>query len=383
VSSASTGAAPGSPSRVRQAYWDNLRFVAIALVVVGHTAEQRMPSDAMATLVLVLYAFHMPLFAFVCGRFATAGPLTRGTARKMTTQLVVPYLLFSVAWFALRSVVEDGPHLDPARPYWHLWFLVALAVWRAALPYLAELRHPLLVSVVVSVAAGYVASVGPVFDSGRIFAMLPFFVLGWLSRQRAWGTDGGPRRFGRRPVDVLTSVPGRVAAVGLLVAAFAVTRLEIDLARHARKWLRMDLPYADAGVPEWWAGGVRLAHLVVAALLCAAVMALVPRGRTVFTAWGGATMYVFLFHLVPIYLLRELTDGFAWFDSAPRLALLVVLAVAWTCLLSTQAARQILRPVVEPRLTWLFRDAPAEAAPPVPGPRPTAATGPAPGADRH
>jgi fucose 4-O-acetylase-like acetyltransferase len=368
-------------TRTRQAYLDNLRFVAIALVVVGHVAERRLESDLMAALCLAVYAFHMPLFAFLCGRFATAGPLTRSVARKMTTQLVVPYLLFSLAWFGLRSVVEGDVGLDLAKPYWHLWFLVALAVWRAVLPYLAELRHPLLVSVLISIGAGYVPSAAGVFDGGRTFAMLPFFVLGWLSRERGWGEGGG--RFGRDALTRLTSAPARVVAAGVLAAALVVGRLQIDAARdlQLREWARMSVPYAATGTPEWWGGGVRLAHLLVAVLLGAALMALVPRGRSVITGWGGATMYVYLLHLVPIYLLRELTDAFDWFDSLPRLTLLVALAIAWTCVLSTRAVRRVFGPVVEPRLSWLFRNAPDEAAR-VPAPDPTPATGPARRVDR-
>jgi fucose 4-O-acetylase-like acetyltransferase len=356
--------------RPRQAYWDNLRFVAIALVVVGHVAERRLESDAMMALVVFLYAFHMPLFAFVCGRFATAGALTRSTARKMTTQLVVPYLVFSLAWFGLRSAAEGDVGLDLAKPYWHLWFLVALAVWRAALPYLAELRHPLLVSVLISIGAGYVPSAAGVFDGGRTFAMLPFFVLGWVSRQRAWGEGDG--RAGRNVLARLSSAPARGLAAAVLAVTLAVTVLGIDAVREMelRAWARMSVPYAATGTPEWWGGGVRLIHIALAVLLGAALMALVPRGRSVITGWGGATMYVFLLHLVPIYLLRELTDAFEWFDSLPRLTLLVALAIAWTCVLSTRAVRRVFRPVVEPRLNWLFRDAPDEAAR-VPAPDPT------------
>jgi len=63
-----------NPSKraAREPFWDNVRFVAIALVVVGHSVEKLADSDLMAALYFVIYAFHMPLFAFVCGRFASA-----------------------------------------------------------------------------------------------------------------------------------------------------------------------------------------------------------------------------------------------------------------------------------------------------------------------
>ncbi len=66
-------------------------------------------------------------------------------------------------------------------------------------------------------------------------------------------------------------------------------------------------------------------------------------------------MYVYMLHLFPIHLIRELTDVQAWFDSAPRFLLLVVVAVTWTCLLSTEPVRRAFRWVVEPRVPWLVQ----------------------------
>jgi fucose 4-O-acetylase-like acetyltransferase len=261
---------------------------------------------------------------------------------------VVPYLVFNVIWFALRLAVEGDARLDPATPFWHLWFLVALAVWRLLLPAIATLRYPVLVSVAVSVAAGYVHGVGPAFDSGKTLGMLPFFVLGWALRER-----GVPHWVAARS---WSSLPVRAGAAALLAGAGLVAYLQIEQVRglRLRKWAQMGDNYADLGTPEWWAGSVRLAMLVLAVALAAAVLVLVPRDPSRLSDWGQATMYVYLLHLFPVYLLRETTGFSAWFDSVPRFALLVVLAVALTTVLSTRPVRRLLRPVVEPRVSWLL-----------------------------
>ncbi|WP_138756799.1 acyltransferase family protein [Modestobacter altitudinis] len=269
-----TGATATTPvrERVRDPYWDNVRFVAVVLVVVGHAVEDFTSSATMTALYFVIYAFHMPLFAFVAGHFAKAGPITADTAFSSVRQLVVPYVVSSVIWFGLRRAAEGSARLDLGSPYSFLWFLVALALWRAMLPYLVSLRYPVLISVAISVGAGYAGSVGPTFETGKIFGMLPFFVLGWATRERCWTTSPV---FGR-----LTARSTRVGAVVILAGALALAYLHIDGIRdlRLRPWVRMAANYDDLGRPEWWAGVVRVALAGLAPLLGACVLSLVPRG---------------------------------------------------------------------------------------------------------
>jgi fucose 4-O-acetylase-like acetyltransferase len=336
------------PAAGRDPFWDNARWFAILLVVVGHTIEKQADSDVMAALYLAIYAFHMPLFAFLSGRFSSAGPGSRASYGKLVTNLVVPYLVFNVLWFLLRSVVQGDVRLDLAAPYQHLWFLVALLAWRLALPLVAALRYPLTTSVVVAVGAGYTASIGPVFDSGKILGMLPFFVLGWVVRDRGLPAWARGRRWATPQVKVLA------AAVLLAAPLAAYTWIDHTRELRLRSWTQMTFNYAELGAPEWWAGGVRLVLVALALLLGASVLVLVPRGRNRITDWGSATMYVYMLHLFPIYLLRRETGFFEWFDSLPALALLVVAGIALTAVLSTTVVRQIFRPVVEPDVRWLL-----------------------------
>jgi fucose 4-O-acetylase-like acetyltransferase len=345
---------PGSP---RMAYWDNVRFVAIALVVVGHTISNFSAAPSMTATYFVVYAFHMPLFAFVSGHFASTRPLTRTTAFATVRQLLAPYVIFSVLWFGLRLGVEGGARLDLGSPYQFLWFLLALFVWRMALPYIAALRFPVLVSVGVATLAGYFNSVGTTLEGGKILGMLPFFVLGWAARERGWTSPENLRR--------LTSGAVRAVAAAVLLIALALSYFGVDAIRDLglRKWARMGANYVDLGVPEWWGGAVRLALIGLAVLLGVAALALVPYGRSIISTWGTRTMYVYLLHLTPIYLIGELTDAYEWFDSVPRFALACAMAVAWAAALSTGVVRRIFRPLIEPELAWLRpKDEPAASA---------------------
>ncbi len=171
---------PTAPSPRRVPFWDNARFVCIALVVLGH-ALQPMTVDAEAprVLYLVIFAFHMPAFAIISGYFSRSGALGRRQMARVLSDILVPYLIFQSLWTLTKWLVEGRANPDPTQPSWTLWFLLALAIFRVSLPYLALLRWPLLWTVAISVGAGYLPELDATFSLARALGLLPFFTLGW------------------------------------------------------------------------------------------------------------------------------------------------------------------------------------------------------------
>lgn len=341
------------PRSTRVPLWDNARFVAIALVVVGHAILKLIAeSDTAYGFYLFIYAFHVPVFVAVAGYFAKADPPGPKQLKRLITDLVLPYLIFEAIWTVIRSLEKGSPLIDFANPSWTLWFLVALVIWRVTLPYLALLRFPLLIAVVISVAAGYLPGIGGVFALDRTLALLPFFVLGWSIRRLPL-TDWWMRARGRTVVVV------RAGAVALFAVLALVLALNVPFWREVkvRRVLLFDEAYPAFGYDEWWAGALRLAAIAVAALLVFAFLVLMPRRETWFSALGQATLYVYLLHTFVLYPVREsgLLDGpMPWWV----LPLVVVLSLALTVGLAQPIVRRIFRPLVEPRAAWLFRPKP-------------------------
>ncbi|GAA3665304.1 acyltransferase family protein [Microbacterium marinilacus] len=333
-------------------YWDNARFACIVLVVLGH-AIQRLTydSDIAYALYLLVYAFHMPAFAIISGYFSKSDPPSRRQMARIITDILVPYIVFELLWWVTKSVVEGDVEPNLTQPSWTLWFLLALGIFRLVLPYLALLRWPLAWTVVISVGAGYLPNVDSTFSLSRTLGFLPFFALGWWLRERD-------------VVDRLRLLErkawwARVAAVAVFaLAAWAAWGglagwHEMDM----RNWLFYDQDYAALiGEAPWWAGGVRLALMAVAVVLCAAFFVLVPRGRFAFTPLGTYTMYVYLLHSFVLYPLREsgvlrgLDPTWLW------LPVMCALSVAIAVLLASRPVRWLFRPLIEPRSRWLFAD---------------------------
>ncbi|MDJ0378905.1 acyltransferase family protein [Cryobacterium sp. PH31-L1] len=344
------------PPKRRLPLWDNARWLAITLVVVGHAILKLIgEADAAYTLYLFIYAFHVPVFVAVSGYFAKSGPPGAKQMHRLLTDLVIPYIIFETVWTSIRWILGGKFVLDYSTASWTLWFLLALLVWRIALPYLVLLRYPLTISILISIGAGYISSIDGTFTLARTLGLLPFFVFGWKLRQWLL-TDTW--------LELRTAMVWRwrAGALGLFAVLYLLIALNIDTLRalQVRRFLLYDESYATFDYSSWWAGGIRLVVMVLAFALIMAFLMLIPRRTTWFTSLGSATMYIYLLHTFVLYPLREsgLLDG-----PQPGWVLpgMIVLSVAIGVVLSLPPVRRLFRPLVEPRARWLFR--PREATP--------------------
>lgn len=354
-------ASPGA-SKPRIAYWDNARFLLIVLVVVGHMISTvRTDSAEGFALYTFIYLFHMPAMILLAGLFSK--PEITPKALASTVQLLATWLLWEGIWAGIRFTVtgqEPGAGFL-VNPAWTLWFLVSLVTMRILLPYIAKLRHPLLFSVVLALGSGLLPAVGTAFSASRTLVFLPFFVAGWLIKDRGW-LDGEwfvhPAKW------------ARLAAWGLFGALAFLLALTPQLREVWRidRWLtwRDDYltlferaPLGDWQPSAWvWVslGGmaVTAALLVLAAALTLAMLVVTPRRRSIITVWGARTLYVYLLHGPVVWALRESGAVDAMADAG-GLLVLVAFGVALAVLFSLMWIARVFRPVIEPRVDWLLR----------------------------
>jgi fucose 4-O-acetylase-like acetyltransferase len=343
-------AAPHTPKQ-RVPFWDNARWASITLVVVGHGIQRLTSgSDHALELYIFIYAFHMPAFSIISGYFSKATPPGRRQMLKLVTDVLIPYVILQAIWSLVQFLAEGkNSGFNPAEPHWTLWFLVALAIFRVALPYLALLRWPLLWAVIFSIGVGYLNSVDSTFALARAISLLPFFLLGWQLRQ--WRVVDRWRAL-RSKVWVYRAVAiALLAGWGIVVVVFITPLRSFDLAN----WFMYDESYSSLGQGDWWSGFVRLGVLALAILLALCFLALIPRRTTWFTAFGQATMYIYLLHSFILYPLRETGILKGGHSSATWLVSMVLCCVAISIALSSPLIRRVFRPLIEPKPLWLFR----------------------------
>ncbi|MEU6197419.1 acyltransferase family protein [Streptomyces sp. NPDC047061] len=334
----------------RDAFFDNAKYLAIALVAMGHSWEPlKGDSRVLEAVYCVVYAFHMPAFIIVSGYFSRNFDMRPDRLKRLVTGVVVPYVLFETAYSLFQRFVVGDPGQDISLldPWYLTWFLCALFVWRLTTPLWKALRHPLPVAFGIAMLASVSPSIGDDLDLQRVLQFLPYFVLGLCLR---------PEHF-----RLVRRWPVRIAAVPVFALALAFSWWSVP--RMNTAWFFHRDSAQELGAP-WWCGPVMvLAVFGCSLLLTAGFFSWVPGRRTWFTALGAGTLYGYLLHgFVVKYGVHA-----GWFD--PRwlhrpLGELLVTALAGACvtLLCTRPVRRVFRFAMEPGMEWAFRRDAAELA---------------------
>ncbi|MDB1086694.1 acyltransferase family protein [Streptomyces sp. ACA25] len=330
-----------APSKSRDPWWDNIRYISGTLVVVGHTIEPLRNFDGPLWLYLATWALRLPVFVMVCGYFSTAGPLTAREIRRIVESIALPYLFFTAFQTVQIKWLTGEWKVALALPKWTLWFLFSLIIWRVLLPYIAALRFPLTLSIIASLAIGYFDEFGSAYSASRTVAFLPFFILGWKIKQGLFS-------------QLLSTRWTRYAGAGLITGSAAIAWLVRD--EVGLGWLSMSAPYgtqADA-FGTLWAWTFRAGLLMWGFTLALCLINLVPRRNIPFVTYLGAGgMYIFLLHPLVLRPLREY-GIFERVDSKHEQVFTVMAAILLAALLASPPVRRLARPVVQPNIPWLF-----------------------------
>ncbi len=100
---------------------------------------------------------------------------------------------------------------------------------------------------------------------------------------------------------------------------------------------------------------MRLGLVLLATLLTASFLLLVPRRTVWITRFGAATMSVYLLHTFVLYPIRESGILAGEHSAWPYVLLMVAVACAVSLFLAQPFVRRGMRWLLEPRVDWLFR----------------------------
>jgi fucose 4-O-acetylase-like acetyltransferase len=333
----------------RDPYFDNAKFLAVVLVVIGHAWEPLRAANvggrALEAAQTFVYAFHLPVFIVMCGYFSRGFTAGRDRTRKLVAALVVPYVIFSFV-YPLWAGYLAGGHVgwDPLEPYYLTWFMPALLLWRLSTPLWQQIRYPITAALVISMLAGFV-TLPSMLNAAQVLSFLPFFVLGLTLRPHHFVfLRRRAMRFGGAALLMLGGV-----------AAYAVA-LTVD-----PEWVHWRRSFVQLGVGTPAGVGFRVLALAAAVALTVGFLSVVPGRRTWFTRFGSASMYVYLLHgFVTLFLSYQ---GWYYRISGAEVVLVTIGCAALAVVLASGAVRGAFRWAVEPRMDWLFqpRVPPADA----------------------
>ncbi|KAB2351544.1 acyltransferase family protein [Actinomadura rudentiformis] len=338
-------AAEGAPAAAKPArkerdpFFDNAKFLAILLVVVGHALGGVLRSPLAESVYMFIYMFHMPLFIVVTGYFSRNWTFSSGKARKLIATVGVPYVIFEFAYSAYDWLVGGNElKVTLLDPYYLTWFLCALFLWRLSTPVWQQIRWPLAVAALFSLLS-YMTDLGATLNLHRVIGLLPFYVMGLMLK---------PQHF-----ELIKKPQARLLGIVVLIGGFAVAYLTMN--HMARGWVYWDHSFRHFGVDNITGIAMRLAMFACATTLLFAFLTIVPRRKTWFTALGAYTLYAYLLHGFFTKLLSFAgvwkTD---WAASVPGVLTLIVGSLVLGTLLCTLPVVRSTKWLLEPNTTWVF-----------------------------
>jgi fucose 4-O-acetylase-like acetyltransferase len=339
-SNTASGSAGSLPSAGRDPFFDNVKFLAILLVAAGHAIEWLRDVRAVHAVYLFIYLFHMPVFIMITGYLSRNFGSARARGRKLITSVGVPYVIFETIY----SIVDwrlYGGHLTFTllAPYWLMWFLMALFMWRLSTPIWQQLRWPVAIAVVISLLSGMAGLTE--LQLNRVLGFLPFYVLGLFLK---------PAHF-----ELLRRPRVRLVAVAVLAGGLVMTLFVVD--RHlSTEWAYWRESNAHFHVNDFTGTLIRLGLLLTSTTLAVAFLAIVPTRRAWFTSLGAATLYAYLLHGFVIMAMRSAgCYDIRWLHTIPGAAVTGLAGIALATVLCTPPARKITRWVIEPNVAWAFK----------------------------
>ena len=325
---------------MRDSYFDNAKFLLVVLVVLGHMAlGPLMANDkSINALYIMIYFFHMPLFTFISGYFSKNFH-KEGYYKKIFTRIFIPYIIFQTLYCVFHHFfLYPKEHIVTfGTPYYQLWFLLALAVWKFILPYFIKLKYPLLIAFALSIFIGYEVDIGAYLSLSRIFVFFPMFLLGYY--------------FDKKWLDKLFLKSSKIISVLVLISVYL---LIYYFGQDINKQIPIAMQSYDMmGYREWYAGIYRIGSFAVTFIISIAFLSLVPRKQSMMSELGKFTMYPYILHAFLVKYLNKI-QFHTWIDTTFEKILWIVLCVGFVMLLSTKPVRTLFNFLVEPKLNWIF-----------------------------
>ncbi len=272
--------------KARNYYLDNLKFILVIFVVIGHFALQLGQVNGIKYMVHFIYLFHMPCFIFVNGFLAKR--MNAGGKLRVDKIMVIflMYLIFKAGDVLLDSLFGRQVDLELFKDSTAPWYLLALCIWYLSVPFLERIRPAFLIagSLCLGVLAGYLNCIDNVFALSRVFVFFPFFIIGFCLQGKT--------------LEAFLDKKLRIPAILIMLAVGLSIVLFWEELEPFKNIVYGASPYSES--LEGLAGYglfIRGIWYLLSLLVSMSLMLLVPRCKLFFSALGERTMQVYMTHV--------------------------------------------------------------------------------------
>ncbi|AQQ55463.1 acyltransferase family protein [Planococcus lenghuensis] len=321
--------------RRRDPFFDNARFILVALVVLGHLISPfRDQNDLIFFANNFLASFRMPALILLTGYFTKRFYQDKNRFKRQAfLTILIPYLLFQTFYSGMDAIGSGTLVVDLLSPSYGMWFLLSLFTWNVLLFFFTKLKRPILVSFVIAIGIGWIEQAGHFLSISRTFVFFPLFLMGhystpenfeWLKRRRA-------------KIVALLSMAGS----WLLLFSFPFY--------DARNALLAKYSYIEIGDSAMEGAVVRLVFYVIMFLGILSFLPWMPKNQTFFTHLGRRTAYIYILHLFVMKIFYAL----GLFSHELNAWTLFAIPVIWVVIVFLVSSNQIVfltKPFIEGKI---------------------------------
>lgn len=256
---------------------DTIKGMLIFLVVFGHMLETNLNNECFKYIYSFIYSFHMPVFIFISGFLSKA--CKDINIEKLINGVIIPLVIFNV-FYETANLLKNGDfsgYFYLAAPYWLMWYLLSLLLWKIISPFILSTQHPLIIAIAISLFFQYLNFNGLSFSAMRTFSFLPFYIMGCLAFKHSLHIKKPSTRF--TLITLITSL-----------ACLALVAKNVPI-----PFLYGSGGFNSLGLNNFHFLGYRLLSYLGVALLIASIFYLHP-SLSFLSRLGGYSLSIYLMH---------------------------------------------------------------------------------------
>ena len=282
--------------KVRINKYDNLKGLAIFLIVLGHLCF--FDFIGISKLISFIYIIHLPIFFFVSGYFSKIGI---NEPVKLFKRLIIPYLIFTIIYyiyFLQWGIATNIPFLVPT---YALWFLLVIFFMKLLLPIFDKFRYPILMALIIAILFGFINLKLDFLGFKRFFVFLPIYLIGFYYNDYKQKVLENYRKI----YDFLEN------KIILILISIVVLSFSIYIAFTVPfELITMKYPYTNHYLYNMLARFSIIAIGIISTLILNRIMI---DKECFLTKWGRNSMTVYLLHIFVTKFLEK--NAMNWFDN--------------------------------------------------------------------
>ena len=279
-------------NKVRINRFDNLKGLAIFLIVLGHMSFLT-KYESISFIHNFVFIFHLSVFFFVAGYFSK---IDENIYIKSINRILMPYILFTIIYWILYLPFGRPSPMIFIYPSYALWFLLALFFMKIILPIVVRFRYPLLLSLGFALLFGFAYS-GDILALSRTFVFFPVFLIGFNFKHYKNILKSKER------LNEIINDKYFIMIISIIVLASSIL-----LAYH--------LPLSIIMMKEHYASPyllnmiIRLIIILLGIVITLILNRFMTNKECFLTKWGRNSMAIYMFHIFFIVILKKFTLAF-------------------------------------------------------------------------